>query len=251
MPAKNSAELTINDQIDLLLKLQEINQNLDSLVEEIDILKDEAAQEEKKYLTKKVQYDKHYPYLEKCDEEYKSIRIELDDIKQKIEELEEKKKKIKTIKEFKAINKEIATLNKKNAIRENDYMTKGEELEFKTSKIDKIKESLDEIKEVINKKKEDLDTLITERKDSINKLTKEKEKVEAKLPVAMVTTFTRIYKNKFRTAVVPVENQVCHGCYMQIPFQTEIDVKKSSELAFCPSCSRILFYDGEANVLSA
>ena len=37
---KDSSTSKIQKTIDLLLKLQEINQNLDSLVEEIDILKE-------------------------------------------------------------------------------------------------------------------------------------------------------------------------------------------------------------------
>ena len=81
---KSSTEL--ENTIKSLLKLQEINQNLDNLVEEIDILKDEAEQEEKKYLTKKIQYDKHFPYLEKSTKEYEHIQVELSEIKQRIEE---------------------------------------------------------------------------------------------------------------------------------------------------------------------
>lgn len=234
-------DLSVNETISLLLELQEINQNLDNLVEDIDKLKEEAAVEEKKYTSIKSQYDKHAPYVEKTQKEYDQLKIELDEIRKKIVELEESKKKIKTIKEFKTINKDIDLLNKKSAIRENDLLTKAEELEFKKGKIGKIEEKITETQTVISKKKDDLETLIRERKDNIAKYTKEKEKLVSRLPAGVVATFSRIYHNKFRTAVVAVEKQVCQGCYMKIPQQVEINVHKSEEVAYCPSCSRILY----------
>lgn len=241
MATPKTGELSVNETISLLLELQEINQNLDNLVEDIDKLKEEAAAEEKKYQSIKSQYDKHAPYVDKTQKEYDQLKVELEDIRKKIIELEESKKKIKTIKEFKTINKDIDLLNKKSAIRENDLLTKAEELEFKKGKIGKIQEKIKETEEIIAKKKEDLDTLIRERKDNIAKFTREKEKLVAKLPGGVVATFSRIYLNKFRTAVVAIESQVCQGCYMKTPLQVEISVKKSETIQFCPSCSRILY----------
>ena len=233
----------VSQEIDLLLELQEISQNLDNLVEEINQLKEEASKEEKKYAAKKHQYDKHYPYLEKVQKEHDQLKIALEDINKKIEESEEKKKKIKTIKEFKAINKEIDALNRQNAIKENDLLTKIEELEFKKDKIEKISISIEEIKETIDKKKMDLEILIKERKNSIAKYTKEKAKVESKLSDKSIRTFNRIYAHKENLAVVPVQNQVCHGCYMQVPLQNEINVKEQKSIVYCPNCSRILYVD--------
>jgi uncharacterized protein len=235
--------------VETLLKLQEINQNLDTLVEEIDKLKEEAAVEEKKYLAKQSQYEKHAPILQRSDKETSELKSELDDIRKRIQEHEEKKKKIKTIKEFKAINKEIDTLNKKNAIKENDLLTKTEELDFKKGKVEKIKESIDEIKAVIDVKKSDLDALIRERKDSISKYSKEKEKYESKLSGPMVSLFNRIYKHNFRMAVVAIENETCHGCYMKLPAQVEINVRKQESINFCPSCSRILYAGNKKSAL--
>ena len=151
MAAKKSKKETseVIKNIEELLKLQEINQNFDALVEEINQLKEEAGLEEKKYAAKKHQYDKHYPFLEKVQKEHDTLQEELVIIKKKIEENEEKKKKIKTIKEFKAVNKEIDALNRQNAIKENDLLTKAEELEFKKTKIEKISNAIEEIKEVI------------------------------------------------------------------------------------------------------
>ena len=130
-------------------------------------------------------------------------------------------------------------------------LTKVEELEFKSGKIDKIKEEIKETEEVINKKKEDLETLIKERKDSINKFTKEKEKLTEKLPAPTVNIFDRIYRNKSRFAIVAIENQVCQGCFIKVPLQAEISVKKNDQLIYCPSCSRVLYRAEEKQAKSA
>ena len=248
---KSITQGKVTKQVKLLLNLQEINQNLDSLIKEINQLKEEASQEEKKFTTRQNQYDKHLPYLQRLEKEYDELRLELEHIKKRIVENEEKKKKIRTIKEFKAVNKEIDALNQQNAIKENNLLTKSEELEFKKAKVEKITTNIEEIKIIIDKKKIDLDTLIKERKDAISKFTKDKEKIEKKLPILLVKAFNRIYEHQYRIAVVSIENQICGGCYMKVPQQIEINVKKEEEIIFCPSCSRVLYIDKEMAQLSA
>ena len=245
----NKGSDKIKQQIDILLKLQKINQDLDALVQQIEQLKEEASQEEKKYLARKSQYDKHFPYLQKSRKEYAQLKSELQQVKERITQSEEKKKIIKTVKEFKAVNKEIDTLHKENAIKENDLMTKGEELEFKEEKMKKISDSIEEIREAIEKKKEDMKILIKERRHSISKCSRDKEKLETKLFVSLVKAFGRIYKNKNQLAVVSVERQICQGCYAKIPMQVEIDVKRRDRIIFCPSCSRVLYLDNQGETI--
>ncbi|MDA8032253.1 MAG: C4-type zinc ribbon domain-containing protein, partial [Alphaproteobacteria bacterium] len=62
-----------------------------------------------------------------------------------------------------------------------------------------------------------------------------------------------VYKrqHQYRIAVVSIENQICGGCYMKVPQQIEINVKKEEEIIFCPSCSRVLYIDKEMAQLSA
>jgi predicted nucleic acid-binding Zn-ribbon protein len=50
-----------------------------------------------------------------------------------------------------------------------------------------------------------------------------------------------LLKNKAGLAVVPVRNEVCGGCNMNIMPQLFVEIKKNEELHRCPQCGRFLF----------
>ena len=236
---KESLEVTLNK----LLELQEINQTLDELVKEIEMLREQTSLEEKKYDTKKFQYNKNLPFLQKAEGEYNEIKKEIDEINGRIENCEEKKKKIKTIKEFKALNREIDFLSQQNAIKENELLNKSEEVDFKKQKIERILESLKEIEANFEEKKEELNALVETRKNTIKKQTTKKENVEGQIEPQLVNIFNRIYRNKAKLAVVPVVENVCQGCYTLTPRQVEVDLNEKDGLIFCPFCSRIVYLE--------
>lgn len=241
MIVKNKEKL--KEIIEKLLKLQKVNQNLDDLVKEIEMLEEQAALEERKYDTKKFQYNKNLPFLQKAEQEQDSIEKEIEQINKRIEDCEEKKKKIKTIKEFKALNREIDFLSQQNAVKENDLLNKSEEVEFKNEKVKRISESLNEIKENFEEKKRELDLLKETRKSGIKAENTNKEKIEKEIDPKIVYIFNRIYTNKNKLAITTISENICQGCQTLTPVQIEVDVRKQEDLIFCPFCSRIVYLD--------
>ena len=231
----------LDETLQKLLDLQEINQNLDELSREIEVLREQTSLEERKYNTKKFQYNKNIPFLEKAKQEFDQIKSETDEINKKIEEHEERKKKIKTIKEFKAINREIDFLSQQNAIKENEILNKSEEVEFKQQKIDRIAESLKEIEGVFREKKEELEQLADGRRLAIKKQIEQKENLEKTIKPKLVEMFNRIYKNKASIAITPVVKNICQGCHSLTPKQIVINLINKDEINMCPFCSRIVY----------
>jgi len=43
-------------------------------------------------------------------------------------------------------------------------------------------------------------------------------------------------------AVINVKNEICMGCFMNIPPQLYIEVQRENSLILCPQCSRILYH---------
>lgn len=233
--------LSIKDKIELLLKLQKINQENHVLLEDIDSLGKELEQDKKKYEIKKSQYDKHFPYLQKIEKEYEQLEKEIKDISEKIAKGEEAKKKIRTVKEFKAINKEIEFFIRESAVKENELLSKSGGLEFKRDKIQKIEQQIKEVEETIALKDKDIEALTTDRQEMINQKLKEKENIEKNLPQSLIKIFNRIYHNREQKAIVPLVDQVCNGCHIKIPLQEKFDIQKADDVSFCPYCSRILY----------
>ena len=57
--------------------------------------------------------------------------------------------------------------------------------------------------------------------------------------------YNRIAKKYPGTAVVPVEDGACSGCYFSLGQQVVVNVSRGKDLVSCPSCGRILFLSSE------
>ncbi|HBE03366.1 MAG TPA: hypothetical protein DC049_12985, partial [Spirochaetia bacterium] len=229
-----------------LTELQTVNQALDALRSEILYLKAETEKEEKKHEFKKHQYEKVNEEFILAKKDFDLVKLEVDEIKEQMKTHEKKKKNIKTIKEFNALNSEIEALGKKRAMRESKLISKQDDLEFRESKLKTLDDSIKEIQARIDEKQKEADKLIKERKSKIDAAQKEKDTIEKKLDSFLVEKFNRIYRNKNQVSIVPIRDQVCGGCFMQLPHQIENNVRKMEEIIFCPCCSRILYIDETA-----
>ncbi len=235
-------------RLEKFLQLQDICSRLGELEAEINILSKQTDIEEHKYNSKQTQYENNLAPLKKAEAEVTTIDTELIEVQEKIEKCEDTKKKIKTIKEFKAINKEIDFLNQQNTVKETHLLSKKEEVKFRKTKLEKIEENLNEIKQVFEEKKGEFEELLNERKEDIKKCRNEKAAVEKKIDPKWVDIFTRIYQNKNDLAIVAAaastseENLVCQGCYTLLPRQLEIELKRDTDITYCPFCSRMLYH---------
>lgn len=225
-----------------LINLQEIYRNLSELTAEMDFLKKEFVSEEDHFLSKRNYYERYSLHFKKIEYEYEQVRDSVKEKKLKISEKEELKKKIKTIREFKAINKELEILVKEGVTQENFLLVKLEELEFKKQKSKKISSELEEMKNLLDSKRTDLENLQMEKSEKIELFTNKKKFVEKELPSKVSKSFERMYKSKEGVCITPLlRSGICCGCNMLIPLQKQIEVTRSEEIVLCTSCSRILY----------
>lgn len=60
------------------------------------------------------------------------------------------------------------------------------------------------------------------------------------IPEGMAKTYTRV-RMRHQNAVVPVEEGVCQGCYVQIPAAVMGRLQNPREQVYCDHCGRILY----------
>jgi len=103
------------------------------------------------------------------------------------------------------------------ATDEAEYLKTKAEIEFK-------------IKELDDKQK----VLLAQRSQALEGL----EKVH-------LQRYDRILSNKDGLAIVPLQNGVCGGCYMNVPPQVVNEIKMHEHLVYCEMCARILYLEDE------
>jgi mannitol/fructose-specific phosphotransferase system IIA component (Ntr-type) len=77
-------------------------------------------------------------------------------------------------------------------------------------------------------------------RNHLTQLNKSIEKMLGELPPDIRTLFEKLIKTS-HTAVVPVYNDACSACGMNIPVSMKYDIKSAKTIEQCPNCSRILY----------
>lgn len=99
-------------------------------------------------------------------------------------------------------------------------------------------------------------TLLTEEVANVDKevkriasakksITSRRDKEATALEPAHLKRYSLLLEKRAALAVVAVNGSVCQGCYMTLPPQRVIEVRRADKLNLCPTCQRILYYPEE------
>lgn len=131
-------------------------------------------------------------------------------------------------------NEEIERLDKLTVAKEESLKELQAKLKAEESDIEEIKVVVDQEIEAINK---DRDVVYAKRNELLGNFDKK-----------ILTFYEKIKRWAKDTAVVPVKQQACFGCFMKISDKTYAEVIKGEEIVNCLHCGRILYKGEEETV---
>ena len=244
MSKKETKEITVNERLIALYRLQVIDSKIDELrrLRGDTPLKVKDLEDEVVGLTTR---------QEKLESEIETFKDQISDKKSLIKEAKEKLKKyneqlgkIKNNREFEALNKQIEFENLE--IQLSEKRIKDYTIEVK-AKEEILEESANQIKERsddLNQAKEELDEIIIETEKDENDLKEVRTKIEDKIENRLLKAYIRIRKGvRNGLAVVSIQRESCGGCFNRIPPQRQIDVQSHQKIIVCEFCGRILIDD--------
>ncbi len=233
------------EDINVLLKLQEAE--TETVL--IDSFLKQSAGEKSKLDEKLAEFENslniHKIELEKAEKDCRDTEAEIQVHDQRIKTSRERLKQVKTNREYQALQREIDDGKKRKEELETlllQYLEQQEKAAkvFKEQQID-----FDQFVEKIKADKEDIDRKSETHKKLLEKYKKQKETIGRDLKPELLKLFNEIAESNGGLVVAPVRDEVCMGCFMNIPPQLYIDVLRGKSLIMCPQCNRILYYAEE------
>lgn len=234
-------ELSVEDKLKALYKLQTIN----STIDEIKLLRGELPLE-----------------VQDLEDEIAGIRTRIDNFKleQKAIDTSIAQRKIEISTAQALVDKYKAQQESVRNNREFDYLSK--EIEFQSLEVElcqkKIRDAQTDAETLLievtaseelladktadyEHKRDELETIIEETRQKEEKLREEAKKVETMIEPRLLNAFKRIRKNaRNGLAVVTVQRAACGGCFNNIPPQRQLDIRSNKKVIVCEYCGRIL-----------
>lgn len=232
----------MNEQLELLKKLQEIDSAIISLADEIDKL---SAKIGKDSLLLKQAQTSYNISKAKCDETVKKRKDkerELQEIQDTITKSQAKSGALKTNKEYEAHLREIESFQKRTEKVEEEILTimvsadvLTKELKDEEAKLKQAEEECKKDEQIIENEKK---KLLSDMQEYKSKRTEFTEKIDTE----NYEIYMNLLKKHGRTAVAEAENEICLGCNTNIPPQLFNEVKENRKIINCYYCYRFLYY---------
>ena len=232
----------ISEQIKILIELQKIDSEIYHLKKE---LKAHPA------LTQKIEsdYEKKKVHLKVAEDELKSTQLrqkqkegDLASKEEKIKKLQSQLYQLKTNKEYSSMDLEIKGLKADASVLEEEILNLLDVVDQAKSKCGKEKELL-AVEE--KKSKETLDKLSQRASEIQAEISIREEKRKAYTPNVekkLISQYERILKGREGLALVPVRNNSCGGCHIELPPQIVNEIQLQEKMIICESCARILYW---------
>lgn len=172
----------------------------------------------------------------------RDLEREIQVIDERIVRSNEKLRMVKTNKEYQVLLREVDD----NRNRKDDLET--EMLEY-LDVIEKNEEIFQEsekeynlLKDQIEAEQKEIERTSTDDKARLEEFLASQKEIGKTLDPSLMQRFKKVSKMNNGLAVVNVRNEVCMGCFMNIPPQLYIEVQRCNSLISCPQCSRLLYY---------
>lgn len=232
----------MNGDIELLLKLQNIDYDLGELERSKEYVPDMMENLRKEITDTEGKLVSLGEQLTHAKLEQKDIELEDASRQEKFKELQQRMMNIKTNKEYDALVSEIDQIKERLTELESRGLELLEIIEISEKELEAISDKAKTIKSVNDEQIANLQTQIDSVGTKIKDRTTERDDIAGQVGKRAKSIYERIRRGKSGAAVVAVRKRACGACFKSLPPQRIQEIKLGGSIITCDSCGRMLVW---------
>ncbi len=232
----------MHEQLSLLIQLQEIDGKIRTLADQKKRLPEFLADLERRRESNKADLDNVKEALQTAQKNKRDRDKDLEAGVQKVEKLKARTSEIKNNKEYQALLKEIETAEQENKKIEDDILVLMEKIDAAAAGITDAEKRLRDEDTALQAEQKKLEADFEKLEQELATVEQGKKEVAAHIQPAILSQYGNLLNTKGGVAIAEARGETCSGCYMSIPPQVFVNVKKNENIITCPNCHRILYY---------
>jgi len=179
--------------------------------------------------------------LKELEVELHKKEVDVSQLDGKVDTLKDQLFLVTNNKQYDALMKEIDHLKEKKSVLEDESIKLLEEKEQLLESVASMETELKDLTEDLSKRREKLESAISESADEKSVLERERQDRVDKIDLNIVSVYDRVMGARDGLAVVHVEGTGCGGCGAHIPPQTVTEVRAETRIHRCDICGRFLY----------
>ncbi|MBP9029948.1 MAG: hypothetical protein KBG14_09405 [Bacteroidales bacterium] len=243
-PADQGIELSIEEKLRFLYKLQQV----DSKIDKIKLLRGELPLEvqdlEDEIVGLTTRIDNYKKEIQDLETQINQKKIEIKDAEALIKKYQEQQKNVRNNREYDSLTKEIEYQTLEIELCNKRIKEYTQQIKDKKQLVEQTEKTVEERTHDLNGKKQELENITQETQKEEDELYRLSEEYAMNIEPRLLTAYKRIRGNaRNGLAVVTVQRDACGGCFNKIPPQRQLDIKMHKKVIVCEYCGRILVDD--------
>ncbi len=244
MESTTALQKPVAEKLDILLRLQTIDSELDDIKKIRGALPEEVSDLEDEIAGYQTRYDKFEGDVKALEEEIDGYKNAVKESEALIKKYEEQQMNVRNNREYDAITKEVELQQLEIQISEKRTREAYAKIEQKNEQVSSTKELIEQRQKDLESKQQELDKIVAESEADEKSLLNKREKVAKEIGDADQKLLA--YYEKLRAslsnglAVVKVVRGAAEGCNIIIPPQRIVEIKDKKRIIFDEYSGRIL-----------
>lgn len=239
-------QIDVAAQINILIKLQELDSQIYKLNDQKEKKPQELARLEVEFKDKAIG-------VKKAEEKFTAVQLKKKEKEGALSAKEEQIKKLqgqlyqlKTNKEYSAMQQEINGQKADNSLIEDDILKFMEEIDNAKVEIAKEKELLAQGEVKLKEQQKQVKLELEEIQKKLQELAAQRQEMLPQVNKNILKKYERILIGKNGLAIVSVNQDACQGCHMNLPPQVINQIRMNKEFIICENCTRFLYINEQA-----
>jgi predicted nucleic acid-binding Zn-ribbon protein len=232
----------MEEQLSLLIQLQEIDTKIRIQSEQRNRLPEALAALEHRRVATKNDLDMVKESLQTAQKNKRERDKDLEVGAQKVDKLKARTSEIKTNKEYQAMLKEIEAAEQENKAIEDDILSLMEKIDGAAAQITLAEQRAREDETAIQAEQKQHEAAFAKLETELKAIELARKELVSRIQPSVLVQYQKLLVSKGGVAMAEARGESCSGCYMSIPPQVFVNVKKNESVITCPNCGRILYY---------
>lgn len=171
----------------------------------------------------------------------KGLEVEIETKKDQIKKYREQQLQAKKNEEYRALEREIASVQKEIRALEDQEIVAMERMDELQKTMAEHQQDFQQEEKRVLTDFQALESRVTNIQQELDRIRAERVALAAEADVAWVARYERILQKTGDFAMVPVEKNCCGGCHMTLPPSVIHDARKGLAITTCNYCGRMLY----------
>lgn len=166
-----------------------------------------------------------------------------------IERYNEQMDNVRNNREYDLLHKEVEFQTLEIELAQKHINDHSRAVENRNADIEATRSRLEDLEHILTEKRDELDEIVGETRQEEEALRVKAKGIEESIDERTLTAFKRIRKNaRNGLGIVYVQRDACGGCFNRIPPQRQMEIRMHKKVIVCEYCGRIMIDPALAGV---